>query len=107
MTAAEHDRAVAVTSHLPHAAAAALAAMLPEPCFRLAGSGFLGTSRLAAGDPEQWKQTFVLNRDNVAAALARYQQQLAALRTAILDGDETALENLLTLAKKNRDALGS
>lgn len=107
MTAAEHDRAVALTSHLPHAAAAALAAILPEAYFRLSGSGFLDASRLAAGDPEQWKQTFALNRDNVAAALAQYQQQLAALRTAILDGDETALENLLTLAKKNRDALGS
>jgi len=107
MSAAEHDRAVAVTSQLPHAAAAALAAMLPEAYFRLAGSGLLDTSRLAAGDPEMWKQIFALNRDNLAAALARYQQQLTALRTAIVDGDETALENLLTLAKKNRDALGS
>jgi prephenate dehydrogenase len=107
MSAAEHDRAVAVTSQLPHVAAVALAVMLPEDYFRLSGSGFLDTSRLAAGDPELWKQIFSLNRDNVVAALDRYQQELTALRNAIRDGDETALENLLTLAQKNRDALGS
>ena len=107
MSAAEHDRVVSVTSHLPHAAAVALAAMLPEVYFRLSGSGFLDTTRLAGGNPEQWKQIFSLNRDNVVTALDQYQQQLTALRNAIRDGDVTALENFLTLAKKNRDALGS
>jgi prephenate dehydrogenase len=107
MPAGEHDRAVAMTSQLPHAVAAALAATLPEEYFRLTGSGFQDTSRLAAGSTELWKQIFSLNRDNVLAALALYQEQLAALRDAIGDDDQTALENLLKKAKKNRDALGN
>jgi len=107
MPADEHDRALAVTSHLPHAAAVALAAMLPEKYFRLSGTGFQGASRLAAGSPELWKQIFSLNRENVLSALAAYEQQLAALRDAIRENDETGLENLLNKAKKNRDALGN
>ncbi len=107
MSAAEHDRALALTSHLPHAAAAALAATLPETYFRLTGSGFLDTTRLAGGDPELWKQIFSANRANVLAALEKYLERLNALVKAIRQGDDTTLEEILTRAKRNRDALGS
>jgi len=107
MSPADHDRALAVTSHLPHVAAAALVRMQPESHFRLASSGLLDTTRIAAGDPALWRQIVALNRDNVLAALEQYQRQLAAFRTAIQQRDEAALENLLSQAKKNRDALGS
>ncbi|MEN6494870.1 MAG: prephenate dehydrogenase [Thermoguttaceae bacterium] len=107
MSAADHDRALALTSHLPHAAAVALAATLPETYFRLTGSGFLDTTRLAGGEPELWKQIFAANRANVLAALEKYSEKLNALAAAIRQGDDQALENLLTAAKRNRDALGN
>ena len=103
----EHDRALALTSHLPHLAAAALAAILPERYFRLTGAGALDTTRIAAGEPELWGQIFSQNREHVLAAVAQYERQLAALRTAIQQDDQATLQELLTLAKKNRDALGS
>ena len=105
--AAEHDRAVAVTSHLPHAVAAVLAAMVPEVYFRLAATGLTDTTRIAAGDPALWQQIFAHNRDNMLAALGHYGQRLAALRAAIAEGNRDEVEKLLTIAKKNRDALGS
>jgi prephenate dehydrogenase len=107
MPADEHDRALALTSHLPHAVAVALAGTLRESYFRLSGAGFQSASRLAAGSPELWKQIFALNRDHVLSALSLFEGQLAALRTAIEKGDEAALENLLKKAKKTRDALGN
>lgn len=107
MSPADHDRALAVTSHLPHAVAAALAAMVPEQYFRLAGTGLLDTTRIAAGDVALWKQIFAANRRNMADALDRLEANLAAFRTAFERGDDTELERILTLAKKNRDALGS
>jgi prephenate dehydrogenase len=107
MSAADHDRALALTSHLPHAAAVALAATLPETYFRLTGSGFLDTTRLAGGEPELWKQIFAANRANVLAALEKYSEKLNALAVAIRQGDDQALEDLLTAAKRNRDALGN
>jgi prephenate dehydrogenase len=107
MSADEHDRALAITSHLPHVAAAALAAAIPEHLFRLSGTGVLDTTRLAAGDPVLWRQILTLNRQYVLSALEGYGAKLAALHAAIRDNNQAELERLLTLAKKNRDALGS
>ena len=107
MSADEHDRAMGMTSHLPHAVAVALASSLPEECFRLTGTGFRDTSRLAAGDPALWKQVFALNRDYVVQALERFGRHLEALTTAIREDDPIALEEILNRAKKIRDALGS
>ncbi|MCR4413990.1 MAG: prephenate dehydrogenase/arogenate dehydrogenase family protein [Thermoguttaceae bacterium] len=107
MSPADHDRALALTSHLPHLIAAALAGVQSECYFRLAGAGLLDTTRIAAGDPELWRQIFVQNRQNVLAALDQFEAQLSAFRAAIRDGNEDALEELLAIAKKNRDALGS
>jgi prephenate dehydrogenase len=107
MSPAEHDRAMATTSQLPHMAAAALAAMVPENLFRLGGSGLLDTTRLASGSPELWWQIIRQNRDNALSALEQYGASLSALHAAIRDGKSDQLEQFLIKAKKNRDALGS
>jgi len=54
-----------------------------------------------------WTHIFLQNRDNVLAGLSRCEHELAALRAAIENRDEERLRNLLAVAKKNRDALGS
>ena len=107
MSAEEHDRALAVTSHLPHSAAAALANTVPETYYRLAGTGLLDSTRLASGDAELWQQILLQNRDNVLKALEQFVGQIKVLHTAPGNGDEPALKQFLTRAKKNRDALGN
>lgn len=107
MSANEHDQIVAMTSHMPHAVSVALAASLSEDCFRLVGTGLLDMTRIASGGADIWKPIFAQNRDNIVAALDQFGQRLATLRAAIAAGDEMELERILTLAKKNRDALGS
>jgi prephenate dehydrogenase len=107
MTPEEHDRALAFTSHLPHIASAALAGLIPEKFFRFVGSGMLDTTRIAAGDPELWLQIIVHNRENILSALEQYGSKLSALHAALRDGDAEEILKILTLAKKNRDALGS
>ncbi len=103
----EHDRALALTSHLPHIVAAALVLSAPEKYFRLAGPGMHDTTRIASGDAELWRQIFELNRDNVLTALGQFSANLSALETAVANGNRDEITRLLTLAKKNRDALGS
>jgi len=103
----EHDRALAVTSHLPHAVAAVLATMVPETSFRLTGAGFQETTRIAGGDPELWKQIFLMNRPNLLAALEQYESRLKALHEALRDGDPAKIQEILTRAKNHRNALGS
>lgn len=107
MSPEEHDEALAMTSHLPHIAAAALAVTLPEKLFRLTGTGMLDTTRIAAGDPELWREILAMNRNNVLAALEQYGAKLAALHAALRDDNQDEILRFLTLAKKNRDALGS
>jgi len=107
MSAEEHDRALAVTSHLPHLAAAALSATIPERLFRLTGTGLRDTTRLASSDPELRLQILAANRDYVLSALEQYGAKLTAFHAALRDNDQAALNGLLTQAKKNRDALGS
>jgi prephenate dehydrogenase len=106
MTPEEHDETLAVVSHLPHLAAAVLAANVPEKYFRFSGTGLLDTTRVAAGDAELWRQIFLLNRDNLLTALEQYGARLAALHGAIRDGDQEEITRFLTLARKNRDSLG-
>lgn len=103
----EHDRALALTSHLPHLTAAALAGLLPDALRELTATGFRDTTRVAAGDPTLWSAIFAQNRDAVLQALARLTDRLGAFRTALEAGDWTTLDTLLAEAKKVRDALGS
>ena len=107
MAADEHDRVLALTSHLPHAVAAVLATMVPENFFRLTGAGFLDTTRVAAGDPELWEQVFMANRENLVKVLRQYQGELSGLASALAAGDEKKLHEILTRAKNNRNALGN
>ena len=103
----EHDRALAITSHVPHLTAAALVTLVPEQYFRLTGTGLHDTTRLASGDPELWRQILAHNRQNVLATLEQFGAKLTAIHAALRDGNDDELERILTLAKKTRDALGS
>lgn len=103
----EHDRALAVTSHLPHAAASALAAVTPLEWLALTAGGFRDSTRIAAGDPELWAAIFEANREAVLAATDHFLERITAFRVAVADGDHAALVHGLAEGKKVRDALGS
>jgi prephenate dehydrogenase len=102
-----HDRALALTSHLPHLAASALSGLLPPELHELAATGFRDTTRVAAGDPVLWTGIFLQNRQAVLDALALLADRLEGLRTALATQDRAKLDDLLAQAKRNRDALGS
>ncbi len=106
LSPAAHDAALAYTSHLPHAVAAALALTLSPEHRPFAATGFRDTTRIAAGDPELWTAIFLQNAGPVSRALEAASEQLAALRTALQHGDAATLKKLLQQAKTNRDAFG-
>jgi prephenate dehydrogenase len=109
MTPAEHDRALAITSHLPHAAAVALAAATPTSLLGLTAGGWQDTTRVAAGDPALWQAIFATNREYVIEALDLMQQTYTSLRDSLEQGDNESLLSILETAarrKRERDALG-
>lgn len=107
MTASEHDRALAATSHVPHAVASALAAATPEQYLELAATGWLDSTRVAAGDPAMWTQIFLSNRAGSLAGLRRVERQLGAFVQALEAENAKKIESLLAKGKANRDAVGS
>src|SRR5207244_1044500 len=107
MSPEEHDRALAMTSHLPHLLASALAAALPSELQELTGTGFRDCTRVAAGDPAIWTGIFAQNREAVLSALEKLQGQLQRFRNAMTAKDTSLINDLLIQAKRVRDALGS
>lgn len=78
MSAAEHDRAIALTSHAPQLVASALVVLSERRACRLAeGPGFASTTRVAGGNPAVWGDIFSTNADEIAAALREICAELA------------------------------
>jgi cyclohexadieny/prephenate dehydrogenase len=107
MTAADHDEALATTSHLPHAVAAGLAGVTPGEWLPLTAGGFRDTTRIAGGDPALWAAIFLANRDAVLTATQRFTTRLDEFRRLLESGDGAGLGRWLAEAKQVRDALGS
>jgi prephenate dehydrogenase len=102
-----HDRALALTSHLPHLAAASLAGIIPPQYRPFTASGFRDTTRIASSDPKLWAAIFRQNALAMADALQHYSDRLDEFRQAILADDEATLIELFSSGKQVRDALGS
>lgn len=101
----EHDQALAITSHLPHLLAAALAGILPESLHSLTATGFRDTTRIAAGDPELWSAIFAHNREALLHAFDLVKTRLNEFHRALQEKDAAAIDRLLKQAKRNREAL--
>jgi prephenate dehydrogenase len=105
MSAEDHDRALAQTSHVPHVVAAALAASLDRGNHHLTAGGFQDTTRIAAGNPELWTAILMANAEAVTDGVRTFSARLADLLRALETRDKRGLSELLLLAKKNRDAV--
>jgi prephenate dehydrogenase len=93
---AEHDRLLAVTSHLPHALANLLmraAARAGEDALGYAGASLREMTRVAGANPSIWADIFVDNGDLIAAALAELGEELADVERALRDGERSAIEH--------------
>jgi len=105
MSPAEHDRILANVSHLPHIIAAALVNASSAQELKLAGKGFMDSSRIASGPPNIWADVLLTNAKNTVKGIDRLISQLAKLKKAIRCGDRKRIEKLLEAAKAKRSAL--
>lgn len=86
MTPEDHDRGVALVSHVPQLVASLLAGRFvdaPDGSLRLAGQGVRDTTRIAASAPELWVQILGANAAPVVDVLDRLAADLEAVADAL------------------------
>ncbi len=87
LSAAEHDRLVALTSHLPQLISTALSVSIAgEPgAARVAGPAAIDLTRLALSPHEIWRDIFDTNSGPIDAALGAFIGKLEELRKMLRD----------------------
>ena len=81
----EHDRIVALTSHLAQLASTALAASVADSLtgtkhLQVAGPGLAGMTRLALSSYDLWRDILATNSEHIDRALSLYIQKLEHVR---------------------------
>jgi prephenate dehydrogenase len=85
-TAADHDRAVALVSHVPQLVASALASRLvdaPDDDVALTGQALRDLTRIADSDPKLWAGIAMANAGAIGAELRALVEDLAAAARAL------------------------
>jgi prephenate dehydrogenase len=109
----DHDRLVAVVSHVPHLVAATLmnaAAVGAEQdgaLLRLAAGGFRDMTRVAAGHPGIWPDICAENAGPIVQALGGLIEELTAMRDRVAGQDRESILDVLqraSLARRNLPA---
>ena len=107
MSPESHDAAFAAVSHLPHLLAFALMNSIADQpegqdYLSMAGPGFRDFSRIAASDPQMWRDVLIANREELGRQTALFQQALAELQKLIASGQADDLERLINRASHAR-----
>lgn len=95
ITAATHDHVLAFVSHLPQLLSSALATTVNErgdaaEILQFAGPAYADMSRLASSSWTMWRDVFVTNPGDIAAALDLVLEKLSAVRDELrrVDSDD-------------------
>lgn len=107
MTAAEHDAAVAMISHLPQVLAAALVNEAADRtnALDLAAGSFRDLTRVAASDPDLWVDLLGNNAFEVRAAIDDLLNRLGRVSAALEQDDSGAIREFLGRGQRLRRSL--
>ncbi len=108
MTAENHDKILAATSHLPHVLAYGLMESLTtteyeNPIFDYAAGGFKSFTRTASSNPIMWRDICLNNKTDILYWLDHYQQTLSELRELIANEQGDKIEEIFQRSKSERD----
>lgn len=106
----EHDRLMAVVSHLPHVLANVLMAQAGQhagtrDALLSAGPSFRDLTRIAGSNRRVWTDIFLENRAALLAALATFQEGLQEAIEALAANDAARLEDTITRAAEQRQRM--
>ena len=107
----EHDKAIAIVSHVPHMVASSLMQLAnrhadeSRALMRLAAGGFKDSTRIAAGSPNLWCGIAFDNAEALRDGLREMQGIIGSFADALESGDRRAFTDMLADAADARRAL--
>lgn len=111
MDAKDHDRQLALVSHLPQFMAYALSSMeefdqdTHKNWTELGGGGLQSSIRLGRSDANMWMPVFQQNKDNLLKYLDSYMHQLMEMKGMIENNHDDQLNELIKTANANYEKL--
>lgn len=102
-----HDATYAAVSHLPHLLAFAFMNSIAgqengNQYMSLAGPGFRDFTRIAASDPQMWRDILIANREELLLQSKKFQEALQSFDKLIASGSTDALEFQIKQASETR-----
>ena len=106
----QHDAIYAAVSHLPHLLSYALMASVvnsedADQKLDHVGAGFKDFTRIAASNPEMWRDICLGNRTAILKELDQYLLIVNHMRKLVAEGDGDGLEKLFNQASRARQDL--
>jgi prephenate dehydrogenase len=104
----EHDRVMAMVSHLPHIVAYSLVGSVMEQqktgktLFQYAGGGLRDYTRIAGSDPVMWRDIFISNSKEILNAIDQFSKTMERLSRMIKEKDMKGIQDFLEDAKEAR-----
>ncbi len=111
MDSIEHDRQLALVSHLPQFIAYALASLEDfsnednKDWVQLGGGGLQSSIRLGKSDAAMWIPVFDQNKDHLLDCIDRYILQLQQMKDMVVNKDRNKMEELIKTANVNYEKL--
>ena len=109
MNAIEHDKIIAITSHLPHLIAYNLIKtaqdfqkMQKRNLIKYSAGGLRDFSRTAASNEIMWRDIFFSNKDNMISSIDKFIQNLNLIKKNIKNQKDRELKKILINSKKVR-----
>lgn len=104
----EHDRIMAIVSHLPHLIAYSLIGSIIEKqkagdtLLKYAGGGLKDFTRIASSDPVMWRDIFLSNSNKILEAIDQFTKTMERLKHLIKERDGKGIYSFLEEVKETR-----
>ena len=105
----QHDRVLAMTSHIPQliafsvvTTATELESNMKDEVIKYSAAGFRDFTRLAGSDPIMWRDVYSKNKDAVLEMLGRFSEDLSTFQKAIRNNDLQFLESKFSNSREIR-----
>ena len=109
MNANNHDKILAITSHMPHLISYAIVssslkanAKEKSQIIKFSAGGFRDFTRIAASDPTMWRDIFIDNKRNLLKIVVEFEKSLNLIKQYIKKNKCDKLQEVFIKTKKIR-----